>query len=197
VSVISLLAANPPSTESPANVDAAKQVRDDLQGYRKKVRVRPSLQTSRRVIQFVITENGSQICGRCLCVMGNRVVFLTLHFRPSCSSLYAMGKRATSFPTFSILPACTLLQCIFHDCFNINSHSRHLDMTDPLSKQESLRPDSFASTHTDKHGGRSRHLARKRHGATHALDGVGQRVALHHFMPASVPLCLSTSEGTH
>jgi ubiquitin-conjugating enzyme E2 G1 len=39
VSVISLLAANPPSIESPANVDAAKQVRDSLADYRKKVRV--------------------------------------------------------------------------------------------------------------------------------------------------------------
>ncbi|KAL8287137.1 hypothetical protein RQP46_003589 [Phenoliferia psychrophenolica] len=38
VSVISLLSADPPSTESPANIDAAKQVREDLKGYRKQVR---------------------------------------------------------------------------------------------------------------------------------------------------------------
>lgn len=38
VSVISLLSADTPSIESPANVDAAKEVRDDIAGYRKKVR---------------------------------------------------------------------------------------------------------------------------------------------------------------
>jgi len=38
VSVISLLSADPPSLDSPANVDAARQVRTDLGGYRKKVR---------------------------------------------------------------------------------------------------------------------------------------------------------------
>lgn len=38
VSVISLLSADTPNTESPANVDAAKEVREDIAGYRKKVR---------------------------------------------------------------------------------------------------------------------------------------------------------------
>jgi len=38
VSVISLLSQNPPSLDSPANVDAAKQVRTDLASYQKKVR---------------------------------------------------------------------------------------------------------------------------------------------------------------
>jgi len=38
VSIISLLSADTPSTESPANVDAAKEVREDLAGYCKKVR---------------------------------------------------------------------------------------------------------------------------------------------------------------
>jgi ubiquitin-conjugating enzyme E2 G1 len=38
VSVISLLSADPPATDSPANVDAAKQVREDIVGYRKQVR---------------------------------------------------------------------------------------------------------------------------------------------------------------
>ena len=38
VSVISLLSTDPPNTDSPANIDAAKQVREDLVGYRRKVR---------------------------------------------------------------------------------------------------------------------------------------------------------------
>ncbi|KDE04343.1 ubiquitin-conjugating enzyme E2 G1 [Microbotryum lychnidis-dioicae p1A1 Lamole] len=38
ISVISLLSADTPNTDSPANVDAAKEVREDIQGYRKKVR---------------------------------------------------------------------------------------------------------------------------------------------------------------
>lgn len=38
VSVISLLSSDTPNTDSPANIDAAKQVREDLPGYRKKVR---------------------------------------------------------------------------------------------------------------------------------------------------------------
>jgi len=38
ISVISLLSADTPDTNSPANVDAAKEVRDDIVGYRKKVR---------------------------------------------------------------------------------------------------------------------------------------------------------------
>ncbi|KAL0579385.1 Ubiquitin-conjugating enzyme E2 15 [Marasmius crinis-equi] len=38
VSVISLLSSDTPNLDSPANVDAAKEVRTDLQGYRKKVR---------------------------------------------------------------------------------------------------------------------------------------------------------------
>lgn len=38
ISVISLLSADTPNTESPANIDAAKQVRTDLPEYRKKVR---------------------------------------------------------------------------------------------------------------------------------------------------------------
>ncbi|KAI3625637.1 hypothetical protein CBS9595_000998 [Malassezia furfur] len=38
VSVISLLSSDTPNTDSPANIDAAKQVREDLAGYRKKVR---------------------------------------------------------------------------------------------------------------------------------------------------------------
>ena len=38
ISVISLLSAETPSVESPANVDAAKEVREDIAGYRKKVR---------------------------------------------------------------------------------------------------------------------------------------------------------------
>ncbi|KAF8317902.1 ubiquitin-conjugating enzyme [Clavulina sp. PMI_390] len=38
VSVTSLLSQDPPSLDSPANVDAAKQVREDLAGYRSKVR---------------------------------------------------------------------------------------------------------------------------------------------------------------
>jgi len=37
VSVISLLSAYPPPTDSPANVDAAKEVRENLPAYRKKV----------------------------------------------------------------------------------------------------------------------------------------------------------------
>jgi len=37
VSVISLLSAYPPPTDSPANVDAAKEVRENLTAYRKKV----------------------------------------------------------------------------------------------------------------------------------------------------------------
>jgi ubiquitin-protein ligase len=38
LSVISLLSADPPNLDSPANVDAAKQVREDLPSYKKKVR---------------------------------------------------------------------------------------------------------------------------------------------------------------
>lgn len=38
LSVISLLSSDCPNTDSPANIDAAKQVRDDLSGYKKKVR---------------------------------------------------------------------------------------------------------------------------------------------------------------
>jgi len=38
MSVISLLSQDPPSLDSPANVDAARQVRTDLVNYRKKVR---------------------------------------------------------------------------------------------------------------------------------------------------------------
>ncbi|KAF9445976.1 ubiquitin-conjugating enzyme [Macrolepiota fuliginosa MF-IS2] len=38
ISVISMLSSDPPNIDSPANVDAAKQVRDDIAGYRKKVR---------------------------------------------------------------------------------------------------------------------------------------------------------------
>ncbi|PWN26242.1 putative ubiquitin-conjugating enzyme E2 [Jaminaea rosea] len=38
VSVISLLSADVPNLDSPANVDAAKQVREDFAGYKKKVR---------------------------------------------------------------------------------------------------------------------------------------------------------------
>ncbi|GAC74708.1 hypothetical protein PANT_12d00101 [Moesziomyces antarcticus T-34] len=38
ISVISLLSADVPNTDSPANIDAAKQVREDLTGYKKKVR---------------------------------------------------------------------------------------------------------------------------------------------------------------
>ncbi|KAG8935199.1 Ubiquitin-conjugating enzyme E2 15 [Tulasnella sp. UAMH 9824] len=38
VSVISLLSSDNPNLESPANVDAAKEVRDDLAAYKKKVR---------------------------------------------------------------------------------------------------------------------------------------------------------------
>ncbi|GAA6056362.1 hypothetical protein JCM3770_005967 [Rhodotorula araucariae] len=38
ISVISLLSQETPDTSSPANVDAAKEVREDPQGYRKKVR---------------------------------------------------------------------------------------------------------------------------------------------------------------
>ncbi|KAG8762314.1 hypothetical protein FRC11_009903 [Ceratobasidium sp. 423] len=38
VSVISLLSSDTPNTDSPANVDAAVQVRTDITGYRKKVR---------------------------------------------------------------------------------------------------------------------------------------------------------------
>jgi len=37
VSVISLLSVYPPPTDSPANVDAAKEVRENLAAYRKKV----------------------------------------------------------------------------------------------------------------------------------------------------------------
>ena len=37
-SVISLLSADTPSTDSTAIVDAAKEVREDIVGYRKKVR---------------------------------------------------------------------------------------------------------------------------------------------------------------
>ncbi|KAI5984656.1 ubiquitin-conjugating enzyme [Pisolithus albus] len=38
ISVISLLSSDTPNTDSPANVDAAKEVRNDLAGYKKKVR---------------------------------------------------------------------------------------------------------------------------------------------------------------
>ncbi|KAF9054277.1 ubiquitin-conjugating enzyme/RWD-like protein [Panaeolus papilionaceus] len=38
VSVISLLSSDTPNLDSPANVDAAKEVRTDLAGYKKKVR---------------------------------------------------------------------------------------------------------------------------------------------------------------
>ncbi|CAE6467698.1 unnamed protein product [Rhizoctonia solani] len=38
LSVISLLSSETPNIDSPANVDAAVQVRDDIAGYRKKVR---------------------------------------------------------------------------------------------------------------------------------------------------------------
>lgn len=38
ISVISLLSQEVPDLHSPANVDAAKQVRDDLAGYKKKVK---------------------------------------------------------------------------------------------------------------------------------------------------------------
>lgn len=38
VSVISLLSSDTPNTDSPANIDAAKQVREDIAGYRKTVR---------------------------------------------------------------------------------------------------------------------------------------------------------------
>lgn len=38
VSVISLLSADVPNLDSPANVDAAKQVREDFPAYKKKVR---------------------------------------------------------------------------------------------------------------------------------------------------------------
>jgi ubiquitin-conjugating enzyme E2 G1 len=38
ISVISLLSADVPNTDSPANVDAAVEVRNDLAGYKKKVR---------------------------------------------------------------------------------------------------------------------------------------------------------------
>jgi len=38
VSVISLLSSDKPNLDSPANVDAAKQVREDFTGYKKKVR---------------------------------------------------------------------------------------------------------------------------------------------------------------
>lgn len=38
ISVISLLSADTPNTDSPANIDAAKEVRDDIKTYRRKVR---------------------------------------------------------------------------------------------------------------------------------------------------------------
>ncbi|KAI5477811.1 hypothetical protein MNV49_005895 [Pseudohyphozyma bogoriensis] len=38
ISVISLLSADTPNTDSPANIDAAKEVREDIAAYRKKVR---------------------------------------------------------------------------------------------------------------------------------------------------------------
>ncbi|KAJ1300680.1 hypothetical protein OPQ81_002327 [Rhizoctonia solani] len=38
LSVISLLSSDTPNTDSPANVDAAVQVRNDIEGYRKRVR---------------------------------------------------------------------------------------------------------------------------------------------------------------
>ncbi|KZO97550.1 ubiquitin-conjugating enzyme [Calocera viscosa TUFC12733] len=38
LSVISLLSSDTPNTDSPANIDAAKEVREDIQSYRKHVR---------------------------------------------------------------------------------------------------------------------------------------------------------------
>lgn len=38
LSIISMLSADVPDASSPANVDAAKQVREDFDGYKKKVR---------------------------------------------------------------------------------------------------------------------------------------------------------------
>ena len=38
MSVISLLSSDKPNTDSPANVDAAKEVRENLAAYKKKVR---------------------------------------------------------------------------------------------------------------------------------------------------------------
>jgi len=38
LSVISLLSSDTPNTDSPANVDAAKEIRTDIRGYRRKVR---------------------------------------------------------------------------------------------------------------------------------------------------------------
>lgn len=38
ISVISLLSADTPNTDSPANIDAAKEVREDIKTYRRKVR---------------------------------------------------------------------------------------------------------------------------------------------------------------
>jgi len=38
MSVISLLSTDPPNIDSPANLDAAKEVRENIAGYRKKVR---------------------------------------------------------------------------------------------------------------------------------------------------------------
>lgn len=38
ISVISLLSSDTPNTDSPANVDAAKEIRNDLAAYKKKVR---------------------------------------------------------------------------------------------------------------------------------------------------------------
>ncbi|KAK9894823.1 ubiquitin-conjugating enzyme [Cystobasidium minutum MCA 4210] len=38
LSIISMLSADVPDTSSPANVDAAKQVREDFEGYKKRVR---------------------------------------------------------------------------------------------------------------------------------------------------------------
>ena len=38
ISVISLLSADTPNTDSPANIDAAKEVREDIKAYRRKVR---------------------------------------------------------------------------------------------------------------------------------------------------------------
>lgn len=43
ISVISLLSSDHPNTDSPANVDAAKQVREDLPGYKKRVRLQLSV----------------------------------------------------------------------------------------------------------------------------------------------------------
>jgi len=37
LSVISLLSSDTPDIASPANIDAAKEVRDDIKAYRKKV----------------------------------------------------------------------------------------------------------------------------------------------------------------